>query len=65
MLRVFNAVGIGATVEIIPGSLPDSLVPANNPHVVSGPIASQAPPLPLAQAAVVPSSTPVPPVVAR
>src|ERR1700722_8889037 len=65
MLRVFNAVGIGATVEIIPGSLPASFVPANNPHVVSGPIASQAPPLPLAQAAVVSGSTPVPPVATR
>ena len=64
MLRVFNAVGVGATVEIIPGSLPDSLAPANNPHVVSGPIASQAPPLPVAQSAVVSSSTSVPPVVA-
>jgi lipoprotein-anchoring transpeptidase ErfK/SrfK len=64
MLRVFNSVGVGATVEIIPGSLPDSLAPANNPHVVSGPIASQAPPLPVAQAAVVSGGTPVPPVVA-
>jgi L,D-transpeptidase catalytic domain len=64
MLRVFNAVGVGATVEIIPGSLPDSLAPANNPHVVSGPIASQAPPLPVAQAAVVSGSIPVPPAVA-
>ena len=65
MLRVFNAVGVGATVEIIPGSLPDSLVPANNPRVVSGPIAAQQPPLPLAQAGVVSDSTPAPPVVAR
>jgi L,D-transpeptidase catalytic domain len=64
MLRVFNVVGVGATVEIIPGSLPDSLAPANNPHVVSGPIASQAPPLPVAQAAVVSGSIPVPAVVA-
>lgn len=64
MLRVFNSVGVGATVEIIPGSLPDSLAPASNPHVVSGPIASQAPPLPVAQAAVVSGSIPVPPAVA-
>jgi lipoprotein-anchoring transpeptidase ErfK/SrfK len=64
MLRVFNSVGVGATVEIIPGSLPDSLAPASNPHVVSGPIASQASPLPVAQAAVVSGSIPVPPAVA-
>jgi L,D-transpeptidase-like protein len=65
MLRVFNAVGIGATVEIVPGSLPDSLVAANNPRVVSGPIAGQVPPLPVAQAVVVSGSTPAPPVVTR
>lgn len=64
MLRVFNSVGVGATVEIIPGSLPDSLAPASNPHVVSGPIANQTPPLPIAQAAVVSGSNAVPPVVA-
>ena len=63
MLRVFNAVGVGATVDIIPGSLPDSLAPASNPHVVSGPIASPTPPLPIAQATVVSGSTAVPPVV--
>jgi lipoprotein-anchoring transpeptidase ErfK/SrfK len=65
ILRVFNVVGIGATVEIIPGSLPDSLVAANNPHVVSGPIAGQAPPLPVAQATVVSGSAPAPPAVTR
>jgi hypothetical protein len=65
MLRVFDAVGVGASVDIIPGSLPDSLAPATNPHVVSGPIVGPPPPPPLAQAVVVSASTPAPPVATR
>jgi len=47
MLRVFNAIGVGATVDIIPGSLPDSpQQPAPVPKVqlANAPIVGPPPP---------------------
>jgi hypothetical protein len=56
MMRVFNAVGVGATVDIIPGSLPDSpapspVPPASTPkaQLVNAPIVGPPAPPPAAQ----------------
>src|ERR1700722_16120042 len=62
VLTVFNAIGIGATVDIIPGSLPESAqLPAPKAQLVSGPMVGPPPPPP----AVASRSTSVAPVVAR
>src|ERR1700693_1506746 len=54
MLRVFNTIGVGATVDIIPGSLPEPQEPA---PVGSAPMVGPPPPPP---AVVASSSTPAP-----
>jgi lipoprotein-anchoring transpeptidase ErfK/SrfK len=59
MLRVFDAVGVGATVDIIPGPLPDALpqpAPAPKAEIASAPVVGPPPPPP--QPVVVASSTP-------
>jgi lipoprotein-anchoring transpeptidase ErfK/SrfK len=59
MLRVFDAVGVGATVDIIPGPLPDALpqpAPAPKAEIVSAPVVGPPPPPP--QPVVVASSAP-------
>jgi hypothetical protein len=64
MLRVFNAIGVGATVDIIPGSLPESVqqpAPVARTQVGSGPIVGPSPPPPVVAA----SGTPLPAVSAR
>jgi hypothetical protein len=68
VLRVFNTIGVGATVDIIPGALPDSVQkPSATPQapVVNSPIVG--PPLaqPGTQVVAVSGSTPQPPVAAR
>jgi hypothetical protein len=68
VLRVFNAVGVGATVDIIPGSLPDSLqppAPAAKPQVAGGPIVGPPSPSPGMQTVVATSTTSAPPFAAR
>src|ERR1700676_942132 len=59
MLRVFNAIGVGATVDIIPGSLPEPQEPA---PVGSAPMVGPPPPPP---AVVASSSTPAPAISTR
>ena len=47
VLRVFNAIGVGATVDIIPGSLPDSTpppAPVANPQIAKGLMVGPPPP---------------------
>jgi hypothetical protein len=47
VLRVFNTIGVGATVDIIPGSLPDTLrqpAPAVKTQMVNAPIVGPPPP---------------------
>lgn len=47
VLRVFNAIGVGATVDIIPGSLPDSpqqTSPAPKAQLVGAPLVEPPPP---------------------
>jgi hypothetical protein len=49
VLRVFNAIGVGATVDIIPGSLPESTqqpAPAPKPQLQNAPIVGPPPPPP-------------------
>src|ERR1700720_305537 len=49
VLRVFNAIGVGATVDIIPGSLPESPpqpAPALKAQLQNAPIAGPPPPPP-------------------
>jgi hypothetical protein len=68
VLRVFNAIGVGATVDIIPGSLPDSLqppAPTAKPQVAGGPIVGPPPPPPGVQTVVATGTRPAPPVAAR
>jgi hypothetical protein len=68
VLRVFNTIGVGATVDIIPGSLPDLVQqPAAIPKspVVNGPIAGPSPPPPGTQAVATSGSTSPPPMAAR
>ena len=68
VLRVFNTIGVGATVDIIPGSFPDSVQqPAAIPKspVVNGPIAGPSPPPPGTQAVATSGSTSPPPMAAR
>src|SRR3984957_7387659 len=68
MLRVFNAIGVGATVDIIPGSLPETLqqpVSAPKAQVAGGSTVGPPPPPPGTQAVALPESTPAPPVAAR
>jgi hypothetical protein len=58
MLRVFNAIGVGATVDIIPGSLPESVqqpVPVARTPVGSGPIVEPSPTPPAVAASGTPS----------
>ena len=59
MLRVFNTIGVGATVDIIPGSLPEPQEPA---PVGSAPMVGPPPPPP---AVVASSSTPAPAISTR
>jgi L,D-transpeptidase catalytic domain len=68
VLRVFNAVGVGATVDIIPGSLPDSPqppAPAAKPQVAGGPIVGPPSPPPGMQTVAATGTTSAPPVAAR
>jgi hypothetical protein len=68
VLRVFNAVGVGATVDIIPGSLPDSTqppAPAAKPQVAGGPIVGPPSPPQGMQTVVATGTTSAPPVAAR
>jgi L,D-transpeptidase catalytic domain len=68
MLRVFNAIGVGATVDIIPGSLPETLqqpVSAPKAQAAGGSTVGPPPPPPGTQAVALPESTPAPPVAAR
>lgn len=61
VLRVFNAVGVGATVDIIPGSLPDSLqqpAPAPKTQIVNAPIVGPPPPPPAPQTVAVATRMP-------
>jgi L,D-transpeptidase catalytic domain len=63
VLRVFNAIGVGATVDIIPGSLPDSLqppAPTAKPQVAGGPIVGPPPPPPGVQTVVATGTRPLP-----
>lgn len=51
VLRVFSAIGVGATVDIIPGSLPDAPrqpVPAPNPQFANAPVVGPHPSPPTA-----------------
>jgi hypothetical protein len=62
VLTVFNAIGIGATVDIIPGSLPESAqLPAPKAQLISGPTVGPPPPPP----AVASRSTPAAPFAVR
>lgn len=66
VLRVFNTIGVGATVDIIPGSLPNAPqqpAPAVKTQIANAPVVG--PPPPGAPALVASGSTPVPPVVVR
>jgi hypothetical protein len=68
VLRVFNTIGVGATVDIIPGSLPDTAQQPARPaeaQVANGPIVGPPPPPPGTQAVVASGRTPAPPVPAR
>jgi hypothetical protein len=61
VLRVFNAIGVGATVDIIPGSLPDSLqqhAPAPTAQVASAPVVGSPTPAPSPQTVAVATGTP-------
>jgi lipoprotein-anchoring transpeptidase ErfK/SrfK len=56
VLRVFNAIGVGATVDIIPGSLPDSpgqRASAPKAQVVNAPVVGPPAPTPTPQAVAV------------
>ncbi|MBV9129014.1 MAG: L,D-transpeptidase [Verrucomicrobia bacterium] len=58
VLRVFNAIGVGATVDIIPGSLPDSTPPPAPPaNLQIGKGLIVGPPAPVTQAVAVPFQT--------
>jgi lipoprotein-anchoring transpeptidase ErfK/SrfK len=60
VLRVFNAIGVGATVDIIPGSLPDSSgqsAPAPKAQVANVPVVGPTP-APAPQAVAVATGTP-------
>jgi hypothetical protein len=64
VLRVFNAIGVGATVDIIPGSLPDTLqqpAPPPNPQAVSDAIVGPPAPPPATQTVAVATGTPTRP----
>jgi hypothetical protein len=68
VLRVFNAIGVGATVDIIPGSLPElprQPAPVAPTQIANAPIVGPSPPPPGTQTARPAGSTPVPPVAAR
>jgi L,D-transpeptidase-like protein len=68
VLRVFNTVGVGATVDIIPGSLPDTRPQPGqiaNAQVGIGPIVSPSAPPPASPTPAAPGNTPVPSVVVR
>jgi hypothetical protein len=68
MLRVFNAVGVGAMVDIIPGSLPDlppGPAPVATAHVANVSIVSPPSPPPGTQAVVASGNPTAPPVAAR
>ena len=61
VLRVFNAIGVGATVDIIPGPLPDTpqpQAPAPKAQVVSAPIVGPPAPPPATQNVAVATGTP-------
>jgi hypothetical protein len=61
VLRVFNAIGVGATVDIIPGSLPDTpqqAAPATTAPVVNAPIVGPPPPPPTTQTVAAATGTP-------
>jgi lipoprotein-anchoring transpeptidase ErfK/SrfK len=61
VLRIFNAIGVGATVDIIPGSLPDTPqqhVPAPKAQVVNAPIVGPPAPPPTVQTVAVATGTP-------
>jgi lipoprotein-anchoring transpeptidase ErfK/SrfK len=61
VLRVFNAIGVGATVDIIPGSLPDTpQQPAPTPkaQLVNAPIVGPSAPTPAVQTVAVATGTP-------
>ncbi len=61
VLRVFNAIGVGATVDIIPGSLPDTpqpQAPAPKAEVVSAPTVGTPAPPPATQTVAVATGTP-------
>ena len=68
VLRVFNVIGVGATVDIIPGSLPE-LPPPPAPvaptQIANAPMVGPSPSPPGIQTARPAGSTPVPPVAAR
>jgi lipoprotein-anchoring transpeptidase ErfK/SrfK len=69
VLRIFNAIGVGALVDIIPGSLPDSSQPpsaaAASAQVAKGPIVGPPPPPSGTQALVASRSAPKSPVATR
>jgi L,D-transpeptidase catalytic domain len=61
VLRVFNTIGVGATVDIIPGSLPDSPqqhAPTPKAQLVDAPIVGPPPPPPVTQTVAVAAGTP-------
>jgi L,D-transpeptidase catalytic domain len=61
VLRVFNAIGVGATVDIIPGSLPDTPrqpTPAPKTQIANAPV--DGPPSPGASAPLAAGSMPAP-----
>jgi lipoprotein-anchoring transpeptidase ErfK/SrfK len=61
VLRVFNAIGVGATVDIIPGSLPETAqqqVPPPKAQLVNATIVGPPAPPPATQAVAVATGTP-------
>jgi hypothetical protein len=64
VLRVFNAIGVGATVDIIPGSLPNTSqqpAPPPKPQAVSDAIVGPPAPPPATQTVAVATGTPTRP----